>query len=191
MTSRVMLISPAVGPSLRQARFDDDSSLDAAGVEQAKAVAAAVPAADRALASPSARCRETAAALGLDAASAPPGPGGWAMGRWRGRTLAEVSAAEPEAVAAWRGDPASAPHGGESLLDLCGRVGGWLDAAAGEPGRLLAVVEPDVVRAAVVRALGIPAAAFWRIDVRPLAVVELSGRAGRWNLRAGRPLGPH
>ena len=193
MTSRVMLISPAVGPSLRQARFDDDGPLDPAGAEQAKAVAAAaaVPAADRVLASPSVRCRETAAALGLNAAPAPPGPGGWAMGRWRGRTLAEVMAAEPEAVAAWLADPASAPHGGESLLDLCERVGGWLDAAADEPGRLIAVVESDVVRAAVVRALGIPAAAFWRIDVGPLAAVELSGRAGRWNLRAGRPLGFH
>ncbi|WP_157852389.1 hypothetical protein [Kitasatospora sp. NRRL B-11411] len=33
-----------------------------------------------------------------------------------------------------------------------------------------------------------PATAFWRLDVAPLTVTSLSGRAGRWNLRCGGPL---
>ncbi|WP_425315607.1 hypothetical protein [Streptomyces griseoruber] len=58
-------------------------------------------------------------------------------------------------------------------------------------GRTVAVVEPDVVRAVVVRVLGAPVAAFWRADVAPLTATEISGRSGRWNLRMGHPLGPH
>ena len=60
--------------------------------------------------------------------------------------------------------------------------------AAEHDGRTVAVVEPEVVRALVVRVLGAPESAFWRVDVPPLTATELSGRAGRWNLRAGRPL---
>lgn len=187
MTCRLTLISPALSAGLREARFDDDRPLDPAGARRARAAAGAVPAADGALTAASARCRETAAALGLNAAAAPGELAGWAMGRWRGRTLAEVTAAEPEGVAAWLTDPAGAPHGGESLLALCDRAGGWLDGP-GPAGRLLAVVEPEVVRALVVRALGLPPQAFWRLDVPPLTAVELTGRSGRWNLRAGRPL---
>jgi hypothetical protein len=52
-----------------------------------------------------------------------------------------------------------------------------------------AVVEPDVVRAAVVCALGAPAQSLWRVDVEPLTATEFSGRSARWNVRAGRRLG--
>lgn len=113
---------------------------------------------------------------------------GCAMGRWRGLTLEEVSAAEPENVARWLSDPAAAPHGGESVERLCARAGEWLAETAEVQGRVLAVVEPDVVRAVLVHALGAPAATLWRLDVAPLTATELSGRAGRWNLRAGREL---
>ncbi|NEB75543.1 histidine phosphatase family protein, partial [Streptomyces sp. SID14478] len=78
--------------------------------------------------------------------------------------------------------------GGESVTQVCARVAGWLDGVPGGAGRLVAVVEPDVVRAAVVHATGAPLAAFWRLDVAPLTVTELSGRLGRWNVRLGRPL---
>ncbi|GGW69804.1 phosphoglycerate mutase [Streptomyces lucensis JCM 4490] len=183
-----MLISPAVNAALRQARFDEGCPLDPAGAEHAGAAAAALPRAARALVSPSVRCRQTAAALGLDAGDAPE-LAGLDVGRWRGRTLDEVGASEPEAVARWLTDPASAPHGGESVHELCERVGAWLEDAARCDGRTIAVVEPDVVRAATVRVLGAPEAAFWRVDVRPLHAAGFSGRAGRWNLTAGRPLG--
>ncbi|MFH8619365.1 histidine phosphatase family protein [Streptomyces sp. NPDC017979] len=132
---------------------------------------------------PSARCRQTADALGHPA-TVEGALDDWDMGRWHGRTLAEVAAAEPDAVAGWLGDPAAVPHGGECLDALCGRVGGWLDGLAHE-GRVLAIAEPAVVRAAVVHALSLPPQTFWRLDVRPLALTELSGRAGRWNLRLG------
>jgi broad specificity phosphatase PhoE len=186
VTTRVMLISPAISAAVRQARFDDGSCPpDEAALRQAQA--AVPPAVARAFTSPSARCRRTAAALGLAAVTVPE-LGGCAMGRWTGRTLEEVTDAEPEAVAVWLADPSAAPHGGESLRALRERVAQWLDSLASESGRAAAVAEPDVVRAAVAHALGAPPHAFWRVDVPPLTVTELSGRSGRWNLRTGSPL---
>jgi len=207
MTSRVMLISPAMSAALREARFDDGGSIDPAGLRLAEAAAGSLPAADQVLVSPTVRCRETAAALGLDALAVtePPELSGLDVGRWRGATLAEVSADEPEAVGRWLAAPSSAPHGGESVTGLCERVAKWLEAVAdpsfGASGsgstegsgagsvRIIAVVEPEIVRAGVVRALGAPESAFWRVDVAPLVVTEFSGRAGRWNVRVGRALG--
>ncbi|MFC8345124.1 histidine phosphatase family protein [Streptomyces sp. NPDC057280] len=191
MTSRVTLITPATNPSLRQARFDDGAtSLDNTGALHARAAAGSLPSAARLVTSPSARCRETAAALGLAVKASGAGPAGLDAGRWRGRALDEVGRAEPEALGEWLADPSSAPHGGESVKELCERVARWLDAVAQSDGRTLAVVEPDVVRAAVVHVLGAPLASFWRADVLPLTATELSGRAGRWNVRLGHPLRP-
>ncbi|KAB2588869.1 histidine phosphatase family protein [Streptomyces arboris] len=201
MTVRVMLVAPAMNAALREARFDGDAPLDRAGERSARAAAAAVPRSGAVLSGPSERCLGTAAALGLTA-RAEPALTGWDLGRWTGRRLDEVGAAEPDAVAAWIGDPSAAPHGGESLRALVERVGGWLDGAGAGAGdtlgaggapdardrSVLAVAEPAVVRAAVVHALALPVEAFWRLDVAPLVLTELSGRSGRWNVRLGRPL---
>ncbi|MFF4660578.1 histidine phosphatase family protein [Streptomyces sp. NPDC001381] len=187
MTSRVSFVSPAMNASARQVRFDDGGSIDAGGRARARAAAGSLPAAVRVVVSPSVRCRETAAALGLDAAEAQE-LAGLDVGRWRGLTLAEVGADEPEGLGRWLTDPSSAPHGGESVEDLCARVGRWLDAALETDGRTLAVVEPEVVRAVAAQVLGAPPAAFWRVDVAPLTVTSVSGRDGRWNLRLGHPL---
>jgi broad specificity phosphatase PhoE len=187
MTCRVQLVAPATSPSLREARFYDGDSIDDLGKERARAAAGALTAARRVVVSPSRRCEETAAALGLDGERAPE-LAGLDVGRWRGRTLEEVGAGEPETVARWLGDPDAAPHGGESVQGLCARVAHWLEGLTGTDGHMTAVVEPEIVRAAVVHTTGTPVGAFWRLDVPPLTVTELSGRSGRWNLRLGRPL---
>ncbi|MFE0379488.1 histidine phosphatase family protein [Streptomyces inhibens] len=188
MTTRVMLVSPAAGDAQREVRFDDDGLLNEAGLRRVRAAAGALPTADRVFTSPSLRCRRTAEELGLSARSAPE-LAGCAMGAWRGRTLAEVADAEPLGVSAWLSDPDFAAHGGESLRQLCDRIAEWLTRMSLDAGRVLAVVEPDVVRAAAVCALRVPADAFWRLDVAPLTVTDLSGRGGRWNLGLGRALG--
>lgn len=188
MTSRVVFISPASSPSLRRARFDDGDSLDDAGKAQAVSAAGQLRSADRAFVSPGVRGRETAVALGLDAVEEP-GLAGLDVGRWRGRTLDEVGAAEPGALADWLADPDAAPHGGESVRELCQRVARWLDTCGRADGRTIAVVEPEVVRGVVVHVLGAPEDAFWRVDVPPLTATEVSGRSGRWNLRLGQALG--
>ncbi|WP_053657558.1 histidine phosphatase family protein [Streptomyces sp. MMG1121] len=187
MTSRVTFVSPATSPSLRQARFYDGDSVDDGGAARAREAAGSLLAPARVVVSPSVRCRETAAALGFDGVETAE-LGGLDVGRWRGRTLDEVGAAEPEAVGHWLTDPGWAAHGGESVRGVCERVGRWLESVQHTDGRTIAVVEPEVVRAAVTRVLGLPEAVFWRLDVAPLTATELSGRAGRWNLRLGRPL---
>ncbi|MFF2009414.1 histidine phosphatase family protein [Streptomyces sp. NPDC058195] len=197
MTVRVMLIAPALNAALREARFDGDVPLDSAGVRRARAAAPGVPDAGLLLRGPSGRCAATAGALGLGLRTVlEPAVRGWDMGRWSGRRLDEVSAAEPAAVSAWLADPSAAPHGGESLLELCSRAGHWLESLGSGPDpegkevRVLAVVEPSVVRAATVAALALPPESFWRLDVAPLTLTTLSGRSGRWNLRCGQPLSP-
>lgn len=186
MTVRVTLVSAVLGAAARQPRFEDDRPLGEPDLRPAREAAGRIDTGGLVVAAPSPRCRQTAEALGL-AADPVLALAGAATGRWHGRTLEEVAAAEGAAVARWLSDPAAAPHGGESVLDLCARVGGWLDALPADGPRVTAVVEPDVVRAAVLHALGVPGAAFWRLDVEPLSVTRLSGRLGRWNVRLGRP----
>ncbi|MFD5428122.1 histidine phosphatase family protein [Streptomyces sp. NPDC127084] len=192
MSVRLTLLCAAAGPSVRgEARFGD-GPLDDRAVREAQAARSALPAAPVLLRAPSVRCGQTADALGLDA-SVEPRLRDLDYGAWQGRSLAEVVAgtgpgAGPEAVGQWTTDPAAAPHGGESVRELCLRIGGWLDALPqalpqDSGRRVLAVVEPAVVRAASVHALGAPLPAFWRLDVPPLSAVGLTGHAGRWNLR--------
>ncbi|MGP3923279.1 histidine phosphatase family protein [Streptomyces sp. 8N616] len=176
-------MAPASSAALREARFDDDGSLDDRGLQDARAAAASLAAATwRQYRGPSTRCRQTAEALGLDA-EPEPALRDCDMGRWRGRALADLAAAEPEGLAAWTSDPAAAPHGGESVLELCGRIAAWLDDLPADAGRTVAIAEPAVVRAAILHALSAPPQSFWRIDVPPLSATRLVGRTGRWNLR--------
>ncbi len=135
---------------------------------------------------PEAAAEATATALGvepsIDEALAAP-----SYGEWSGRPLEEVLADDPEAAVSWRTDPTWAPPGGESLADLCDRVGTWLGTRAGEDARTLVVADAAVVRAAAVVALGAGPASCWHLDVGPLTVVRLQHHAGTWRLRALHP----
>ncbi|MGC0327625.1 broad specificity phosphatase PhoE [Streptomyces sp. SAI-170] len=183
MTVRLTLVC-AAAPTGREVRFGD-APLDERALLRARTTGPAVPGGGVRYRGPSQRCRATAAALAWDGAVVEPALRDLDMGRWDGRTLDEVAAGEPAALAAWAADPEAAPHGGESVAELCGRIAAWLDALPEGAGRVAAVVEQAVARAAVLGALSAPYASFWRVDVAPLAAVELTGRAGRWNLRWG------
>ena len=75
------------------------------------------------------------------------------------------------------------------FAELIGRTGAWLAQSLAREGATLAVTHAAIVRAAIVVALGAGPDAFWRIDVAPLSLARFSGREGRWNLVALRPLG--
>ncbi|MEU0370953.1 histidine phosphatase family protein [Streptomyces sp. NPDC006283] len=186
MSVRVTLVAAARTSSLLTERFDDDRPLDQAGWHEVQLAAhALVPlsAAELRYCSPTARSRATGDALGF-APLAQPALRDCDMGRWRGLTLAEVTAREPAAVDAWLADPRSAPHGGEPLLAFISRIGGWLDTRpADAAGSIVAVTEPAVVRAAFVYALRAHPSMYWNVDARPLSTVTLTGTPGRWNLR--------
>lgn len=184
----VTLIAAARSTSLLDTRFGDDRPLDAAGwhaVERAVPALAPLAAAELRYCSPTPCARQTGDVLGL-APLSQVALRDCDMGRWRGMTLQEVTAREPAVVNAWLADPRSAPHGGEPLVAFVSRVGGWLDTRpAGADGRIVAVTEPSVIRAAMLYALKAPPHSYWRTEVHPLSVVSLSGGGGRWNLRLG------
>ena len=185
-TTHLFLLCHAATQATRQAAFPLDEPAEERDLAPAAALTRCLPSVVRVLASPATCARQTTAALGLTAVQEHAlRDCDW--GRWRGRTLDEVVAAEPEAAALWLADPDAAPHGGESVAMLIRRVGSWMDANS-LSGRILAVTHPAVVRAAVVHALGAPAPGFWRVDVPPLSVVELTRNAGRWTLRTSRLL---
>ena len=89
---------------------------------------------------------------------------------WRGKSLDEVQATDPDGVRRWLTDIDAAPHGGESIRNFLARIGGWLAGQHGS-GHTLAVTHPAVVRAAVVLTLQAPAQSFWRIDIPPVSIV--------------------
>ncbi|MFE2243446.1 histidine phosphatase family protein [Streptomyces virginiae] len=185
MHVRVSLVAAARSSSLLAERFDDDRPLDGAGwraVESAAQGLVPLGAAELRYCSPTPRSRATGEALGY-APLAQPALRECDMGRWRGLTLAEVTAKEPDAVDQWLSDPRAAPHGGESLLAFISRIGGWLDTRpADDGGAIVAVAEPSVVRAALVYALKAPPLTYWNVDVRPLSTMTLTGWSGQWHL---------
>jgi broad specificity phosphatase PhoE len=188
VSAHLTLVCHAPTAATSNTAFPADEPLDERGRDWVREVGGGrLGRVHRARCAPAPACRETAAGLGL-AADLDPALRDWALGRWRGQTLDEVGAAEPDAVRVWLSDPDAAPHGGERLTELLDRVAGWLSTVPAD-GPTVAVTHPAVVRAAVIGTLGAPAAGFWRIDIAPLTATELRGRPGRWSLRStGRPL---
>lgn len=177
---RLLLIRHASTDAVRRAAFPLDEPLDEPGIAAAGSLVGRLGRGE-ALCSPARRARETAREAGL-AARAVPDLGECDFGAWAGRTLAEVHADDPEGARAWMADPQACPHGGESLAALLARVGAWLAAQAELDGRAITITHGGVVKAAVTHVLGAPAAAFWRVDVAPLAITELHAHDGRWTL---------
>ena len=186
MTHHLNLVCAASTSTQRGYLFPGDESLDDAG--RASVAAARGAHADRCLASPARRALETAGGLGFEAAI-DPALGELDYGRWRGLSMSSVRQSEPEAFADWLSDPASAPHGGESVLSLIERAAGWLDRQQPARGVTVAVTHAGFIRAAIVAAIEGAPQSFWRIDIAPLTLARLSGTAGRWNLVSLGPLG--
>ena len=183
MPTRLTLICHGATAATRSGAFPADEPLEERALARAAGLRPMIRRADRAWTSPALRARQTAAALGLDAVEEP------ALrdvdyGRWAGRRLEEVQAAEPEGVVAWLGDPDAAPHGGEALSAMLRRAAAWLDAGAGEGGHGVAVTHAAVIRAAILHVLAAPASSFWRLDIAPLSMAELSHDGRRWVWRA-------
>jgi broad specificity phosphatase PhoE len=183
MSSRLTLISHAATAAVRAAAFPLDERIDKAGKRDAEALASSLRPFRAVWTSPSKRAIETAAALNLDA-EVDPALSDIDLGRWSGRTFSEVEAKEPDQIARWLVDPASAPHGGESVEQFVGRITVWLAGVGQKRGHVAAVSHPAVIRAAIVAAIEANPISFWRIDVAPLGIVELRSNGQRWALRS-------
>ncbi|MFC5669034.1 histidine phosphatase family protein [Streptomyces incanus] len=79
--------------------------------------------------------------------------------------MADIAAADPYGYSAWLTDPDAAPHGGETVRELCRRVAHWLSALPPDTGPALAIAEPAVVQALLVHALSASVRAFWTLRV--------------------------
>ena len=187
--TRLRLVAHGHTAGLRQARFGGNDGLDEGGRRAALALST-VGAGRRAgdtvacLSSPAAAAVETAEVFGL-APTVEAALADCDYGDWSGRSLAEVAAERPDALREWLSTPDVAPHGGESVVAVCQRVGRWLDAQRGSGRRVMAVTHPLVIRVALVHALGLPMATYRQFDVAPLAIVRLTGQGPRWQLRLG------
>jgi broad specificity phosphatase PhoE len=174
------LVSAAATAAQRLGAFAADEGAESGALEGLHAPT--LLAGDKRQRGPEQRCRETADALGLDAAPQSV-LRAWDLGSWVGRTITELGEKEPEALGAWRTDPDVAPHGGESLLQLLDRVGAWMEEPS-ERERAIAVADASVVRACVLRALGADWHTYWRLDLPPLTVSVLTHGSGVWRVRS-------
>ncbi|MFD1950376.1 histidine phosphatase family protein [Sphingomonas arantia] len=181
MSVRLILLCAGGTASARAGGFaDPDEPLDAGG--RAKVVAIEGLAASRCWTSLGRAAVETAALVGLDA-NVEPALADIDHGDWRGKGFAAI---DPEALMGWLAAPEAGAPGGETLADVVARVGPWLDGLCTGDGTVLAVTHAMVVRAALVRAIGLSAESTMAIDVGPLSHTLLSFN-GRWRLQGLRP----
>lgn len=97
------------------------------------------------------------------------------FGLWKGLRIEDIDQA---ALGVWMSDWQDAPHGGESIQQVLKRVSEWMDSLTGT-GHIVALTHPFVIRAALIRVLQCPPAAFHAIDVEPLSAVDLRFN-GKW-----------
>ena len=140
------------------------------------------PRAQRIFAAPERRVQQTANALGLFAVTAAE-LRDCDYGEWRGREFDELYSSNPDGIGAWLTDPDAAPHGGESLVNLIGRVSGWLNEHH-NAGHTIVVTHPAVIRSAIVHVLGAAPQTFWRIDIAPLSLTDIRFNGNAWTLRS-------
>ncbi|WP_322009575.1 histidine phosphatase family protein [Paraburkholderia sp. J12] len=190
MPNTVWLVSHAANAAMRTGTFPPtpDPHGDAVEALDARAVQALgawrerwqTRLADAAavLTSPAPIARATALAAGFDSARCVmhAALADADYGAWGGRRLTDLARSEPDALAAWTRDPAFRPPGGESFEDVRTRVGAWLDALPANPpdsGDLVAFTPAQVIRAAILHALGAPSTSFRHLEIAPLAVTAL------------------
>ena len=183
MTTRITWISSGATIATRKAAFGSNEPLESKAREQAAAVAAQIGSVDRMFCSPDLAAKQTAEAMGLEALPEPL-LREVDFGRWHGRELAEIEAAEPTGLIDWVSDLTAAPHGGESITACCERISLWLEREAQLSGRVLAIGPANCIRAAILHCLQAPLTAFRRLDIAPLSFTSLSYHDGQWRVQA-------
>lgn len=174
--THLTLISHALTDAQRLGRFHADAD----DIQASSGQPVMLPEGAIGLAGPELRATQTAQRIGLQA-SVEPTLRDCDFGRWKGVALKALQRDEPALLQAWLTAPHAAPHGGESIVDLCQRVAHWLEGFTA-PGHWVAVTHPMIIRAAMMHVLQCPLAAFHRIDVQPLAQLHL-GHYGMWRVR--------
>ena len=182
-STRVTLICHGPTSAAKSSGFPADEPLLEGETVLARRIRASLSHAHAFLSAPEHRTRQTAALLTgefvLDSAFRDVD-----YGRWAGKSLAEVQEVEPENLLAWISDTEAAPHGGESVAAAIARTSAWLAVQMSAGGHAVVTTHPAIVRAAVVSILDAPKESFWKIDVRPWSMTELTSDGRRWALRS-------
>lgn len=176
-TTRLTLMCHARTVAQKLACFPTNEPVENTGLAPT-ALIARFNTAPRLLCAPELRTRQTAAWFGADA-QLDEALRDCDWGRWSGVSIKDLQRSEEAALNSWLRDTHAAPHGGESVTQLCKRVAGWLASVQATPGHVLAVTHPFVIRAALTEVMR--GSAFHDIDVEPLSTVELRF-SGRWRL---------
>jgi probable phosphoglycerate mutase len=153
-----------------------DAPLDETGIAQAHALAVVLAGEQvtRVVSSPLRRARETAAAIaephtlavGVDDRLIE-----LDYGDWDGVPLRDLA---PDGWARWRADPAFTPPGGESLVDVAGRIASFCDdTLAAADQHIVAVSHVSPIKAAVSWALGAGPAASWRMHLSVASITRI------------------
>ena len=185
------LLCEAAARGVRQLRFPSGEPPEPSAIAAVALLPPLLPRVVRAWSSPEPAAVATAAALGL-AATPQAALREVDHGRWAGLKLGLVAAEEPDAFALWLADPFAAPHAGETRSAAFARVAAWLEVRSADPGHTVVVAGATIIRMMILYALGAGPEAIGRIDVEPLARVQLAGDGGRFRLRfASPPPAPH
>lgn len=177
-STRLTLICHAITPLQKQGRFSDDESVTMDWQGAALSLAGRYKQQARLVCGPEVRARQTAGLFGNNA-QVEPALRDLDVGIWKGQAIGQL---DSETLNTWATDSTSAAHGGESVGQLCMRVGQWLKSLETQPGHVIAVTHPFVIRAAMLYVMQLPVLMFYRIDVEPLSSVELRFN-GYWRLR--------
>lgn len=171
MTARILMVRHGPTATTRAHAFPDDEELDGTGMLVAARLAGRLDA-DHAVTSPRLRCRATARLAGFPDAKVDERFCEMDFGAWTGSVYMDVFEQQPEQMQAWLDDPASAPHGGETLTDLTTRV---LEGLRDLPDDATSVVfcHGGPIGVSIFHALGAPLKSFWRLRVDPASITEL------------------
>jgi broad specificity phosphatase PhoE len=179
--TRLSLISHAATRAQRLSAFPSDEPVDESAISKVVG-SGKLPPADHVWSAPERRTQQTAHALGLSA-EVEAELRDCDYGTWSGRQLNEIQLEDPEGLLTWLTDASSAPHGGESLLNLTERIAIWLGQQR-SPGHVIAVTHPAVIRSAIIHVLRVPAESFWRVDIEPLSLTDLRFNGNTWTIRS-------
>ncbi|MGU3307837.1 histidine phosphatase family protein [Pseudomonas sp. M5A4_2d] len=176
--TRLTLICHAATASQKLGRFADDESVSMDWQHAALSLAGRFKKNPRLVCGPEARTRQTAGLFGADA-QVEDALRDADLGAWKGQAINQL---DGDALMAWATDSTSTPHGGESVEQVCARVGQWLQSLETQPGHVLAITHPLVIRAALLYVMQFPVSMFYRIDIEPLSATELRFNTV-WRLR--------
>jgi broad specificity phosphatase PhoE len=181
MTSRLSFISHAGTEAQRHAAFPLDEPITEREQVRIAGLDRNIPKAERVWSAPEQRAQQTCRILGLSGMPAEE-LRDCDYGTWKGRRMEDVQSEDPHGFIDWLTVPDSAPHGGESVERLVGRVGAWMNEQS-DVRHTIAVTHPAVVRAAIVYALRLPLQNFWRFDIAPATLTDLRFSRDLWTVR--------